>query len=163
MRFFVKAEPALPARSDYSRQIAVLLAGIITVLLVMQLFTFDEFITLADTFSLPGFSGYGFAATVVVAELLALPFLLRMALSPAFRIVSAASLAVIMGLWLYATFVIVFARNVESLGITGGLGTLTPGWWSLFFIGALTVLAIWALWGLWPIKKTKRRKPTQKA
>ncbi|UTX51606.1 hypothetical protein KI440_01485 [Candidatus Saccharibacteria bacterium TM7i] len=157
MRFFVKAEPALPARSDQSRQIAVLLAGVLTVFLVTQLFTFDEFIVLADTFKLPGFNGFGFAASIVVFELLSLPFLLRMVLSPAFRIMSALSLVVGMVLWLYATIIVVFARSVESLGITGGLGTLTPGWWSIFFVSALAVLAAWTLWGLWPARRKEAK------
>lgn len=150
MKFFVKPTEPAPARSDYSQKISIGLAGILTIMLVMQLFTFDEFILLADTYELPGFSGVGFASLVIVFELLALPFLLRMAVSPAFRWLSAGAVAASVLLWLYGSVITVFSRDIESVGFSGALGTLTPGWWAVFFAGMLCTMAAWSLWGLWP-------------
>lgn len=162
MKFFVDPVKAPTAQSVHSWHASVLLAGVVTLMLVAQLFTFDEFIPLADSFSLPGFSGVGFATAVVLLELLSLPFLLRMALSPAFRWLSMGSLGVVVVLWLYSTVTVVLFRQVESVGFTGGFGSLTPGWWAVFLCGALAVLAAWSIWGLWPGVRNSRKSKVKK-
>lgn len=150
MKFFASPVQAPAPRTTYSGYVATTLAGVMTLFLVMQLFTFDEFIELASTFQLPGVSGSMFASMIIVLELLALPFLLRMALSRAFRWVSVASLVGAMILWMYSTVFVVTQRSVESVGFSGGLGELTPGWWAVLIVVVLWVMSVWSIWGLMP-------------
>lgn len=153
MKFFVSVTPAPAPQSSHSGHIATALAGCLTLLLVMQLFTFDEFVDLAETFQLPGMSGAAFASIIIVLELLALPFLLRMDLSRAFRWLSLGSLVGAMVLWMYSTIIVVTQRTAESVGFSGGLGSLTPGWWAVLVVVALWAMGAWAIWGLAPRKQ----------
>ena len=87
MSILVKATPAPTARTKETKQMAYLYAGLLVVLAVTQLFTFDEFIELVPAFNLPFGTGftYALAPLIVATEVFAIPFLLRMQLSVAFR------------------------------------------------------------------------------
>lgn len=155
MKFFVTAEPAAPARSQLSSRMAIALAGIMTLMVVAQLFSFDEFVTVADSFSVFGLSGMTFAVLVIVVELFSLPFLLGMALSRAFRWVSMLCVAVAMGLWLSVSITTINS-SAESVGFFGGVGTLTPGWWAVFVSLLWSIMAAWSIWGRWPGRSKSR-------
>ena len=157
MNFFVSVEPAPTPQSSQSGHIATALAGVVTTMLVMQLFTFEEFTELATHFGLPGLDGVIFASLVIVFELLSLPFLLRMDLGRAFRFVSIASLVAAMVLWMYSTVIVVMRSTAESVGFSGGLGTLTPGWWAVAVVAGLWAMSAWAIWGLAPRRNGLRR------
>src|SRR5690606_29389792 len=98
---FVKAVPAQQPRTKESSQIALLYAVILVIFAVGQLFTFDKFIELVPSFQLPLGEVLQFAVAplLVMAEVLALPFLLRMTLSPAFRWLSMVCGWLVAGLW----------------------------------------------------------------
>lgn len=158
MQVFVKATAAPAARTKESRKIALLYAVILVVFALAQLFTFDEFIELIPAFQLPLGTALPFviAPLVVAAEVFALPFLLGMAVSPAFRWLSMFCGWLVAGLWAFiSAWVAITHPPVETVGFLGTLAPLTPGWWAIFVSLALCILAAWASWGLWPGKRRK--------
>jgi len=153
MSFFVQSTPAPTPRSADSAKIAILYAIILVVFAVAQLFTFEEFLVFIQSTNLPfGESlSYAFAPLLIVAEVFALPYLLRMRLSPAFRYISLFLGCLAASLWIFLSSWIVFTgAAVDTIGFLGTLASLTPGWWAIFISLSLGVLAAWSAWGLWP-------------
>lgn len=159
MSMFVKATPAPGAKTAETKQVSILYAGLLTVMAVTQLFTFEEFIELFPSFNLPlgDVLVYGLAPALVAAEVFALPFLLRMTVSPAFRFVSMLCGWFVAATWLFiSTWVASTRIDADTIGFLGTLAGLTPGWWAVLISLALGVLAAWASWGLWPLRRTKK-------
>ena len=161
MSILVKATPARIPRSQQTKQISIIYAGILVIFAVTQLFTFDEFLEYFPTLNLPfndGFT-YALAAIIIVAEVFAIPFLLRMSLSPAFRWLSMLLGWFVPLFWFFISLWIIFtAPEVGSIAFIGNLASLTPGWWAVFMSLALGIMAGWSSWGLWPgaLKFTKK-------
>lgn len=141
---------------------ALLYAILLIVMAVAQLFTFEEFIELITSFNLPLASGalvFVIPPLLVVSEVFALPFLLRMPLSRAFR-----WLSMILGwlaafLWVFITgWVVLTAQPVEAIGFVGTVAPLTPGWWAVLISIAFGILAAWASWGMWPRRGKSLKK-----
>lgn len=157
----VKVTDAPKPRTKNSTIVALLLAGILAVMVVLQLFSFEKFIPLIATYWLPG--GHGTATLVagvlVVTEVFALPFLLQMPLSRLMRIVSmvcgwlAVSLWLKLSLWANLTL-----NSVDNVGFFGTSVNLPVGWWAVLFTAALGVLAIWSAWGLWPMTNSAKHR-----
>ncbi|MGH7218649.1 MAG: hypothetical protein ACREGE_04380 [Candidatus Microsaccharimonas sp.] len=152
MSVFAKPTTAPPARTDASRQISLLYAGILVLFLVAQLFTFDEFIQLIPSFNLPvGGLLYAVAPLIVVGELFALPFLLRMSTSTALRWVSMVCGWMVAVIWIgISWWVVAMQPGASTVGFLGTVGDLSPGWWAILVAVAMGILAAWASWGLWP-------------
>ena len=152
MSVFVKPTTAPPARTDAARQMALLYAGILVLFLVAQLFTFEEFLQLIPSFNLPiGELSYVVAPLIVVGELFALPFLLRMSTSPALRWVSMVCGWATAATWVgISWWVVVTQPGASTVGFLGMVGDLSPGWWAILVAIAMGILAAWASWGLWP-------------
>ncbi len=154
MKGFAKSYPAKKPRSPQSAQMAILMVSILVVMILGQLFTFDEFLALLATFN-PGFSMVYwqiFGAILVTVEVFALPFLLRMQLSVLFRWVSMVSGWLVTVAWTWLSVMIMVAgREVDAAGIVGAL-PVPAGWWMVPFSVALGLLMAWASWGLWPGK-----------
>ncbi len=158
MSIFAKQTPAPAPRSKDVPKIALLFAAILLVMAVTQLFTFDKFLLLIQSFALPVSMqlNYVLAALIVTFEVFSLPFLLRMPLSTAFRWVSMVSSWLISLIWLKLTlWVVLTEQPVDTVGFLGTLVGLMPGWWAIFVSVALVILAGWASWGLWPGKRKK--------
>jgi hypothetical protein len=158
MSIFAKPTPAPTPRSKDVPRIALLFAAIILVMAVAQLFTFDKFLVLIQSFALPVTAqlSYILAALIVIFEVFSLPFLLRMPLSKAFRWVSMVSGWLVSLIWLKLTlWVVLTEQPVDTVGFLGTLVGLMPGWWAIFVSVALAILAGWASWGLWPGKRRK--------
>lgn len=159
MSFFVKTTPAPTPKTDRVKSIALLYAVILTAFALAQLYTFEEFTEFIISLNLPLGDAmvYALVPLLIVSEVFAIPFLLRMALSPAFRFLS-----LLLGwfaalLWLAISFWIVSTRQpVETVGFLGTVADLTPGWWAVLASLALVILAAWASWGMWPLKRTKK-------
>jgi len=156
----ILAKPTIapqPRTSDVPK-IAFIFAGILLVMVVAQLFTFDTFLTLLLSFNLPISDAmtYFLGAVLVVSEVFALPFLLRMPLSKAFRYFSMGCSWVASLIWIKLTFWVVLTEQaVDTVGFLGTVVGLMPGWWAIFVSVALAILAGWASWGLWPGKRKK--------
>lgn len=159
MRFFVKATPATVPKSKNAATISTFLAVILVVMAVTQLLTYDKFVTLLGSYMLPfDLIGTGILAAVIIfMELLALPFLLRLHLSPAMRVVSMVAGWLVIGIWfvLEIWFNHPFILRIgmvpaTNAGLLGSTVPLTLGWWTVLFVVALGVLAAWSAWGMWP-------------
>ena len=153
MSILAKPTRALKPKTKESQQMAIILAAILVVMAVAQLYTFDTFILLVPSFNLPlaGALPYVIAPLIVAAEVFALPFLLRMYLSPAFRWVSMFFGWLTALLWIFITiWVVGSSQPVENIGFLGTVTDLVPGWWALCVSVGLGILSAWASWGLWP-------------
>ncbi len=161
MTILVQATPAPKPRTDTVKQMSLLYAAVLVVFVVAQLFTFDEFTNLIISFNLPLSDAWTFALapTLIAAELFALPFLLRMKLSIAFRWLSMFLGWLVPALWLFISFVAVTTQpNAETIGFLGTVVDVVPGWWAVLASFALGVLAAWSGWGLWPGKRAVAKK-----
>lgn len=158
MSVFAKPTEAREPRSKDAKRIAIFYAILLLIFAVMQLFTFDKFLVLIGEFGLPGeeMTAYLVASLLVVSEVFALPFLLRMPLSPLFRWFSMILSWLAAALWIKLSFWLVLTDSpVETVGFLGTLVYVMPGWWAVLVSVALGILAAWASWGLWPGKAKK--------
>ena len=161
MRIFIKAILNRKPRTKEAQKIAYMYAIILIVFVLAQLFTFDDFLTLIESFWLPGGApvAHLLGGIIVISEVFALPFLLGMKLSPLMRIISMGLGWLVPLVWLKLSFWLVLTVNaVSNIGILGTKVRLIPGWWAVFFSIALGILAAWASWGLWPLAGQRRRK-----
>jgi hypothetical protein len=155
MKLFVSATPAPEARTKNSRSISIFYAAILVSMIVAQLFTFEAFIEHLTTLDMPGGrqAAYFLAAFVVVVELFALPFLLRMSLSPAFRYVSLVCGWLVSMLWLYiSAWVVLFVPEASTIGFFGTVFDTYPGFWAVLMSLLFGVMAVWVTWGMAPKK-----------
>jgi len=144
--------PIVPKTKNV-RPIALLLAGILGVFVVAQLFGFDEFQLLVQSFWLPGGKPFAYflSGFIVVAEVFALPFLLNMRISTLLRILSMILTWIVPAIWLTLSLWLQLTTNaVTNIGFLGTHIVLMPGWWTVLFSIALAMLAAWASWGMWP-------------
>ncbi len=161
MSILAKPTEAPAPRSEATKKIATLYAAIITVMLVAQLFSFDEFLALVQNMNLPisMATAYIYVSVLVVAELFAIPFLLRMTLSKAFRVLSMVCGWLVAALWIdLSLWVVLTQPDVDTVGFLGTVVALTPGWWAVSLSVGFGILAIWSSWGLWPGKPKATRK-----
>lgn len=161
MSIIDKAIPAVKPRTRDAAKVAYMYAIILVVFLLAQLYTFDDFLRLVESFGLPG--GIAVAhllgGIIVASELLALPFLLGMSLSPLMRTFSMGLGWLVPSIWIKLSFWLVLTVNsVPNVGLLGTKVRLMPGWWAVFFCIAIGILAAWASWGLWPFTSKPRSK-----
>lgn len=159
MSVLPKPTPALKPKTDTSKQIALIYAALLVIMAVAQLFSFEDFLQLIPTFHLPVSETFAqaLAPVLVASEVFAIPFLLRMALSPAFRWFSMFLGWIVAALWLFITIWIVSTHQaVETIGFIGTVTNLMPGGWAICMSAAFAILAAWASWGLWPAVKAKK-------
>ncbi|MDB5179460.1 MAG: rane protein of unknown function [Candidatus Saccharibacteria bacterium] len=163
MSIFPQPTPAPTPKTKNVEKIAIFYAVILVIMAVAQLFTFDEFLNLVTSFNFPGGIRYAhfIAAFVVVAEVFALPFLLRMPLSTAFRWFSMILGWFVALVWAKITIWLVIQDSiVTNVGFLGTVVSLMPGWWAIFMSIALGILAAWASWGMWPHQRVAKRVVT---
>ena len=161
MNILDKATLAKKPKTRESQKIAYMYATILIVFVLTQLFTFDKFLVLLESFLLPGgvFTARLLGGVIVASEVLALPFLLGLKLSPFMRIISmvlgwlAALVWLKLSLWLVLT-----VNAVSNIGFFGTTVSMVPGWWAVFICIALGILAAWASWGLWPFAGKLNKK-----
>lgn len=160
MSIFVDATAAPAPKTKNTVIVATFLALLLVVMAVGQLYGFEKFIPLIEGFGLPGGETGAtlVAAFIVISEVFALPFLLRMRLSPLMRIISMVLGWMAAAIWTYlAVWVLASGNGVENVGIFGTSIELPMGLWTVFYGLALGVLAAWAAWGLWPIAVAKHK------
>ncbi|MNQ27624.1 hypothetical protein D3C85_408840 [compost metagenome] len=158
MRFFVTASSAPKPKSAYMPLVALVFAAIILSMAVAQLFHFEDFVPLLESYGLPGgiVSAHLFASCIVVLEVAALPFLLRMPLSPAMRFVSMVSGWLVVVLWLAVqVYLKVNGISLDNSGLLGTVVETNVSWMTVFGLLLLGVLAAWISWGMWPLAHRK--------
>jgi hypothetical protein len=155
MSIFVQATKAAQPQTKNAQTIGLVVAGVFIVMTVSQLFTFEKFPAVVANMWLPGGDQWApvRAALIVTFEVLAVPFLLRMQLSPLMRVCSMVLGWFVIAGWLFATLWENLSGNVISNnGLLGATVHLPNGWWSVLFVIALGVLTGWASWGMWPLR-----------
>ena len=153
MSIFPKVSKAPIPKTKDAKRVAIFYAIIIVVFAVAQLFTYDEFPALMISLGLPGGEQFSvfLAALLVSAEVFALPFLLRMPLSWAFRYFSMGCGWLVAGIWLFITTSLAVQDGLaDNIGFLGSAVAVMPGWWAVFVSIGLVIIAVWSSWGMWP-------------
>ncbi len=133
------------ARTKSTKIIALLCVSMITVMLVAQLFKYEDFASVLSVV-LPIMSYQAveiLAALLVILELLALPYLLGMYLSPLMRGISALAGGVVSTFWLIAALTSAHASNSALLStfvqMPGGIMAVL---WACALLGLLLSVVI---------------------
>lgn len=161
MSVFVKSTLAPKPKTKDIKPVSLVLAAILLVMVVAQLFTYEDFPGVVTGFWLSDDAGLShvLAALIVVAEVSALPFLLAMRLSPLMRVLSMVSGWIAIGFWVFiAIWLNVTMTAMSSAGILGATIEFPVGRWVIWFTLALAVLTAWASWGMWPVKPVKKSR-----
>jgi len=125
------------------------LALFFTVSSVLQLFAFEAYPDVIESYDIPLVSDASLfiAAVIVSLEVLAIPFLLWIKLSPLMRIISFVSgWAVLLywlgiGLWQSITDV-----TIGNAGLFGAKILLPQGWWLVSYSAVLLILMAYVSW-----------------
>ena len=158
----IKAFSAQAPKTKDSQKIAIFLGVVLSIMAICQLLTLQKFIGILYDFNLfPSYSDTSaFAATLIIFEILAVPFLLRLKLSNGFRATS-----MIMGwlailAWVFLSFWMWLNTGIatDQSGLLGGLVPLISGPWIVTFTLASSVAMAWASWGLWPLQPEVTKK-----
>lgn len=161
----IKALPAEPAKTKESKQVAMFLGVMLLFMAICQLINLSGFVGILYDFNLfPSYSdASAFAATLIFFEILAVPFLLRLKISPGLRGTSMIMGWLVILAWLTLSVWMLFAPvDTYESGLLGGAISILKGPWVLSFVGVLAVAMAWASWGLWPIKAPKKLKAIKK-
>jgi len=152
MSFFVKSTAASKPKTKNVQLISLGLAAVFVLMAVAQLFTFESFPEVIAATGIPGEASV-WAAVLVTLEVLALPFLLSMRLSPAMRVVSMVSGWIAIALLLkIAVWANLSSEAVSNSALLGDTVSLPVGWWNVLICLSLGVLAAWSAWGMWPLR-----------
>ena len=157
IRFAQATRPPRPKNLRAVR-VALLYAAVLVVFAVAQLFSFEKFLPLVRDFALPGGRplAYFLAAFIVIAEVFALPFLLRMQLSVAMRLLSMAMGWLVALLWLaIALWLTLTSSTVTNIGFFGGAVAFAPDWLAVAVGLVLGGMAVCVSRGMWPIIRRK--------
>lgn len=131
------------------RFLMVVYAAILVVMATLQLFAFDEFLQLFESFNLTEHVGlaYGLATLIVILEVFSLPYLLGARTSPLMRIKSIISGPMVAILWLWLSLRLALSTDtVANIGIFGTKLELAPGIVAILvstFLCALSGVIIW--------------------
>ena len=140
---------------------ALYLALFFVVASVVQLVGFEDFPDIIASYGLPIDPSFAtvIAATIVSLEVLAVPFLLTMKLSPLMRALSAASGLLVLLFWLtIGLWQNLASPSIENAGLFGSLVTVPQGWWLVSYMVALLVLFGFTVWAMTPHIRRSRSK-----
>lgn len=158
MRFAVAVYP----KSTVSTIVTILryiLTIVVILMVVSQLMTVEKFLPIMQSYQLPG--GLSTAKITVfllaTSGIFALPFLLRMGLSPLFRIFSAVCLNLYMIIWFkLALWLTLFSVSVPATGLFGSLQILVNQDVLLALTSVFLGIAFFVTWSLrGDLKQTK--------
>lgn len=147
--------------TNTAKIISLVLAAIFILMAVAQLFRFEKFPdTLSGYWLLNGQSSDKLvAALLVTAEVFALPFLLRVRISPLMRIFSLLAGWYVAIMWLILSVWVITAPNaLQNAGILGATVPLHPGLWQVIFSLILLGLVGLISWDQRSILRLRRNK-----
>ena len=139
-------------RSVIARNLAWVYAAILVVMALGQLYAFEKFIPLITAYGLPGGETMAtvIASLIVFAEIFALPFLLRMRVSPLMRWFSLACSVIVPATWIkLSLFALITNKSLESGALLGAKIEVAVAT-QLVIALALLALALYVAYGLWP-------------
>lgn len=144
---FPKAVKAPKLVKPYGPLLGYIAAGVLAVFAILHLFRIDSFVPILND-TLPGGTGAAstFVVVIVLAEVFALPFLLRVKLSPLAHIVSGflAILAPLM--W---TLLSIWSYGTEfSVGQLGEFAHVSATWYVIVLNGVWLSFNFYTLWAL---------------
>lgn len=155
MSIFVSATPAPRLKTKNIRAISLFLGAALATMALLQLFTFEQYPErLMSVGILPAMASL-LATFIVVAEVLALPFVLRLQLSPAFRMVSMVAGWVVALKLLTLAIIENFTAPAGHDAVFGATLSLPVGGWTVCMTLALCILVAWTSWGMWPFTSKK--------
>lgn len=161
MSYSVRALKASQPRNSTAVKVALVYATILVMMVVGQLFSFEKFLPLMQDYWLPGGKGTAtlVACVIVFCEVFALPFLLRMALSPLMRWFSLVCAIVVPTIWLALAIVVLTTENaIMNSGMLGTKVVVPAGIAQLLLSLVLVALAAYSAWGLWPTQASRRSR-----
>lgn len=146
-----KAIPAGEPRNETAKKVAWVYATVLVLLALAQLYAFEKFIPLIQSYGLPGgeVAATLLAAVIVTSEVFAVPFLLRMPLSPLMRHCSMVCGLLAAGLWLALGLLAVANGSLENTAILGAKVD-TPALLHAVIAALMVALAMWSALGLSP-------------
>ena len=143
MKWKIKATDPPKSKKLYAGTVLWTLAGIMLLMVLLHLVRIDKLIpTVAQTMGDQGATW--FVTGIVILEVFALPYLLRLKVSPGFRLIS--------GLWVVIVPLAWTCYSIWALGNGHSTGQLssyiaTPGtWWLIALNLAWLAVSYWALW-----------------
>lgn len=151
MKRIIATWPSEPRTKDSARA-AQIYAGVLAIIVTVWLLGFNHFVVALDSYDLP-LSNSGLSAAIYLAclAILALPFLLRMKLSPAMRVASMTAGILTALSWLgLSVWSTIHADQIHYIALLAPVLELPPGWWMIALAVGICVLAAWSSWGLWP-------------
>lgn len=143
------APKSLPAPEPTQRallSVPYIFAALVTIMLLLQLFAFENFVPLMESMMGSERIGRMLAVTMVGVELFSLPFLLRMRLSLLARVASAWLSVILPLLWL----MLVIIRPAGNIGLFGTTIVIENGMLNLFaamLLSGLSVVSFYVLQG----------------
>ena len=143
MTWKIKATDPPKLKKPYAHKALWTLAGVMLVMALLHLIRIDKLIPIiGETLSETGSTW--FVALIVIAEVFALPYLLRMKLSPGFRIVSGLLVVIVPLVW--TCFTIWSLGSGHSTGQFSSYISTTASWWLIILNTAWLAASYWALW-----------------
>ncbi|MDB5183507.1 MAG: rane protein of unknown function [Candidatus Saccharibacteria bacterium] len=153
---FATAKKAIEPRFNNAQTVAWVYVTILAIMVVGQLFAFEDFVPLMASYVVP--INYGMstfvACLIALTEVFALPFLLRMPLSPLMRWFSLVCGILAPAIWVKLGLFAVFGHTaLTNSGMFGTKVSIHSGWLQLIVSLLLLGLAAWSAYGLWPVRK----------
>ena len=139
------ANKKIVTQIEHTKSVRLVLAAYFLIMLLLQLFSFENFPALISFLDFNTGLQKLAAILLVTAELMALPFLLGVNTKRALRNISLVS--VFVSLLLLSVFEVA-AFTYDNTLLFGATADLPGGSWSLFFLGAVWILAVWSMWDL---------------
>jgi hypothetical protein len=130
--------------------------ALVSVMLLAQLFAFEDFVPLMQSITGHDMGGKWLAASIVLVELFSLPFWLRMSLSRLARLFSVILTILLPLLWL----AIIIAHPSGSIGMLGSKVTIDSGLGNLLLavvLSALSLASFYVLNGTSVLRGLKRK------
>lgn len=159
----VHATSAAPARTRGALIASYVTAALLVTVTLLQLFRFEYMPDVVREYELFGMGAESLivAAILVTVQVAALPFLLRLPLSPLARVLSMIAGWIAVAAWLV---IAVWVSHRDIFAVTDGFLELRIGWWYVWFWLGVAALTIWASWGQWPfVRSTTKKSPGTKS
>ena len=147
----VRVSLAVQARKEWATLIALMYAGVLTVMSLLQLYGLEAFIPIIQDYWLPGGAGVAtvVACMVIVLQIVSLPYLLRMRVSMYMRRLGRACAILVPIVWLcLALYAVVEGHMLHNSGIAGEKIAVAAGVPQFVVVGILLALATAVVYGL---------------